>query len=79
MDEKEIKNIVEVGIMVGDFFEGTKADQFEDWLRRVVGRDDRYSHLLDEDFEDERTAFYAYFDAKKSPYQALQEEYQKYG
>ncbi len=65
--------------MVGDYYEGEKAVQFERWLRQIAGRDDRFTHLLIPEFEEERQDFYNYFDRKLSPWQALQEEYQKYG
>ncbi len=65
--------------MVGDFFEGLKKEQFEAWLKKVVGRDDRFKHLLDPEYEEERADFYNYFLARFSPWQALQEEYRKYG
>lgn len=65
--------------MTGDFFEGDKKEQFKRWLRRVVGQDDRFKHLLEPDYEEERLDFYNYFEKNLSPYQALQEEYRKYG
>ena len=65
--------------MIGDFFEGVKDEQFEKWLKRVVGRDDRFKHLILPEFEEERLYFYNYFDRGLSPWQALQQEYQKYG
>ena len=64
--------------MVGDFFEGIKKKQFESWLKKIVGRNDRFKHLLDSDFEEERLDFYNYFLKQLSPWQALQEEYRKY-
>lgn len=65
--------------MIGDFFEGTKGEQFESWLKKVVGRDDRFAHLLIPEYEEERADVYKYFLKKMSPWQALQEEYRKYG
>jgi len=65
--------------MIGDFFSGVKSEQFEKWLRRLVGIDNRYKHLLLEDYEEERIDFYIYFQSKMSPWKALQEEYRKYG
>ena len=65
--------------MVGDYFEGVKADAFERWVKQLVGQDDRFEHLLSPECEDERTEFYAYFDKGFSPWRALQEEYRKYG
>lgn len=65
--------------MAGDFFEGLKKEQFERWLKKVIGRDSRYKHLLIPEYEEERSAFYMYFMKRLSPWQALQEEYQKYG
>lgn len=65
--------------MVGDFFEGSKKEQFESWLKNVVGRDDRFEHLLIPEYEEERLDFYNYFLKRLSPWQALQEEYRKYG
>ena len=34
------------------FFEPTTAEAFQKWLRRVVGRDDRYAHLLLPEYEE---------------------------
>lgn len=65
--------------MVGDFFDGVKKEQFEKWLKQVVGHDDRYAHLLQPDYEEERLNFYNYFKRGFSPWHALQEEYRKYG
>lgn len=67
--------------MVGDYFEGVNTEKFEKWLKRVVGQDDRYKHLLIEgaDYEEERLDFYVYFGKGLSPWQALQEEYQEHG
>ena len=62
-----------------DFFEGTRKESFEAWVKQIVGRDERYSHLLIPEYEEERADFYVYFLARMSPWQALQEEYQKYG
>ena len=64
---------------VGNYYEGMKQEAFTKWLRRVVGRDDRFKHLLESDYEEERLSFYGYFDMDLSPYQALQKEYLKYG
>ncbi len=65
--------------MIGDYFEGVKAEWFEKWLKRLVGQDDRFKHLLTEDAEYEREPFYVYFEKGLSPWQALQEEYQEFG
>jgi len=65
--------------MVGTYFEGIKKPQFEKWLKRIIGLDDRYKHLLNSDYEEERLSFYVYFDKGYSPWRALQEEYRKYG
>lgn len=65
--------------MVGTYFEGNKKSQFEKWVKRVVGMDDRYEHLLSTDYEEERLDFYMYFNKGFSPWKALQEEYRKYG
>ena len=64
---------------IGDFFEGLKKEQFECWLKKVIGQDNRFSHLLDSECEMERLNFYKYFDKKMSPWQALREEYRKEG
>lgn len=65
--------------MIGDLFEGVINDQFESWLKRIADRDDRFEHLLNPEYEEERADFYRYFSKNLSPWQALQEEYQKYG
>lgn len=65
--------------MIGDYFEGVQAEQFEKWLKRIAGLDDRYKHLLLPEYEEERQAFYNYFERGLSPWQTLQEEYQQYG
>ena len=65
--------------MVKDFFEDIKGEQFEKWLKRIIGRDNRFAHLLITEYEEERIDFYNYFLKKMSPWQALQEEYRKYG
>ena len=65
--------------MTGDFFEGNKKEQFKLWIKKVIGQDDRFKHLLEPDYEEERLDFYNYFEKNLSPYQALQEEYRKYG
>lgn len=65
--------------MVGTFFEGFKKEQFEKWLKKVVGQDKRYKHLLISEFEEERLDFYNYFSRGLSPWQALQKEYHEYG
>jgi len=65
--------------MIGNFYTGQKARAFEKWIRRVVGHDNRYSHLLENDYEEERLGFYGYFDKGFSPWRALQEEYRNYG
>jgi len=60
--------------------EEREKERFEKWLRRVVGRDDRFKHLLEKDYEEERADFFIYFSTyKMSPHQALQEEYDKFG
>jgi len=61
------------------YFEGLKAEQFEKWLKRVAGRDNRFKHLLVPECEEERQSFYGYFERGLSPWQALQNEYQEYG
>ena len=63
--------------MIGDFFEEVKSEQFESWLKKIIGRDDRFKHLLMSEYEEERLGFYNYFLKRLSPWQALQEEYQK--
>ena len=63
--------------MVGDFFEGLRKKQFESWLKKIIGRDDRFAHLLDYEHEEERTDFYECFLKKMSPWQALEEVYRK--
>ena len=65
--------------MIGNYFEGVKAEQFEKWVKRIVGQDDRFKHLLNPEFEEERLDFYNYFDLGLSPWQALQQEYKQYG
>ena len=65
--------------MVETYFEDIKKSQFEKWVKRVAGLDDRYKHLLHPDYEEERLAFYIYFDKGLSPWAALQEEYRQYG
>ena len=64
--------------MLGDYFEGEKNERFERWIKKIVGQDDRYKHLLSPECEDERLDFYAYFSRGVSPWRALQEEYRKY-
>ena len=63
--------------MIGDFFERVKNEQFESWLKKIIGRDNRFKHLLMPEYEEERLVFYNYFLKQLSPWQALQEEYQK--
>jgi len=53
--------------------------KFESWLKRVAKMDDRYSHLTDISYKDERVSFYVYYLLKYTPAQALQQEYDKYG
>ena len=65
--------------MIGDIFDGWKKAQFVLWLKKVVGRDDRFKYLLEPDYEEERLDFYNYFEKHLSPWQALQEEYRKQG
>jgi len=65
--------------MVGTYFTGLKAEQFEKWLKQVVGRDDCFKYLLIPEFEEERLIFYGYFEKGLSPWQALQREYYEYG
>jgi hypothetical protein len=57
----------------------TMEEKFENWIRCVVGRDNRYIYLLDPKYEEERDAFYLYFSKGYSPWKALQEEYRLYG
>jgi len=65
--------------MTGTYFEGVKKNQFEKWVKRIVGADDRYAHLLHPDYEEERLPFYTYFEKGLSPWAALQKEYEQYG
>jgi len=65
--------------MLGTYFEGIKSEAFEKWLKRVVGRDKRFKHLLVPEYEEERLDFYGYFEKGLSPWQALQNEYNEYG
>ena len=66
-------------IYQGGYFEGVKSEVFGKWLKRVVGRDKRFKHLLVSEYEEERLDFYGYFEKGLSPWQALQNEYNKYG
>lgn len=43
--------------MIGDFFLGVKEEQFEEWLKKVVGRDNRFAYLLIPENEEERADF----------------------
>jgi len=61
------------------YFEGLKAEQFERWLKQIIGRDNRFKHLLIPEYEEERLDFYIYFEKGFSPWKALNEKYQQYG
>lgn len=56
----------------------SEAERFNEWLKQVVEQDDRFKHLLVPGFEEEHLDFYNYFERDLSPWQALQEEYQRY-
>ena len=64
--------------MTGNFFEGIKKEQFESWLKKVVGRDNKLKYLLVSEYEEERLDFYKYFSQGLSPWQTLQKIYEEY-
>jgi len=64
--------------MIRTYFDEERGERFERWLRKIVGRDSRFKHLLMPDYEEERLNFYNYFDGGLSPWQALQKEYERY-
>jgi hypothetical protein len=66
--------------MISMNFDIADEEEFEAWLRRVVGQDREYVFLLKPGYEDERQHFYdIYYKNGISPWKALTTEYFEFG
>ncbi len=53
--------------------------RFEAWLQEVAEMDDRYAHLTNPEYKDERKDFNRYYEQGLTPEEALRREYEEYG